>query len=170
MYEITSDGISPSASREETYRWLLKTYPLSVLDVTADTLTIEDYDFSDRSGGGCGPDWSALLGDLAEMVDTAAVYHYGMLDPAVPHAACSGADGVLVRWRPALSARVPTWAASPWPTRSAITWDAGTRTAAAPRAWTPTIPTRPAGSASLVSTWAIPATRSMSIHQGPPTL
>lgn len=85
MVNVTVDGVDPSASREETYRWLLKTYPIATINVTNDTLPVSGYDFADTSGTGCGTGWGSLLGDLEELVDRPGMRWYGLVDESVAH-------------------------------------------------------------------------------------
>ncbi len=89
MVAVIVDRISPTARRAETYRWLLKTYPIIEVNVSSSTM-YSHLDFTDTGGAGCGRPWSALLSRLwwrwfwAGRPDD--VHYYGMIDDSVPHA------------------------------------------------------------------------------------
>lgn len=89
MVAVEVDGISPSVSREEVYRWLLKTYPINDVNPFRDTMTSR-LDFTGiPEPGRCNSGWSALVARLRGRWFLNGgfwrLHYYGMIDDAVPH-------------------------------------------------------------------------------------
>jgi hypothetical protein len=91
MVDVTADGISPVASHVDTYRWLLKIYPINTVNAYSDSLSVTGYVFTDTSGSGCGTGWGSLIADIDEMEvfgslsDDDRMHYYGLVDESVPH-------------------------------------------------------------------------------------
>ena len=92
MVAVTVNGIAPTVSRQDTYRWLLQTYPINTVNVYSDTMS-GNYNLTITATSGCGSGWTSLLDDLEDTFlspfgsaggDSPDMHIYGMVDDTVP--------------------------------------------------------------------------------------
>jgi len=92
MVRVDAAGPPPLAARRgQTIQWLKKAYPINDVNIwiSGEDPLDANYDYTDRSGGGCGDSWADLLDDLwwlnfwtDDPVDN--LKYYGMLEENVP--------------------------------------------------------------------------------------